>query len=312
MKTLLAILVFSLLAVAQQTRQERIVICTDAGASDTYACTPAPAVTSYTTNLKVRLYAPTANTGAATVNISALGAKAIMKQAGGITTALADNDIRAGQYVELIYDGTNFQMLSQLGNAAAGGGGTVYGSAAGLGRYIPFVLAGTTSVGASTSLLVRYIQFTLPAAAIFNTYTYSCGAAATNNCGGGTDPCGVTFALYDSAGNIVTNSISAGAAPTSSGAKSVAMAGNATLAAGSYYFAWATNSTAFALGGTAAGLFGSAYVNLGLGATTYHMFEDSSARATGTGNPVTMPSTIDSTRVAWAPTNMPALFFTRQ
>jgi len=96
-------------------------VCTDAGSTDTYACTAAPVVSAYTTGMRVRLYAATANTGAATVNLSTLGAKTIVKVGGGITTALADNDIRAGQYVDLVYDGTNFQMLSQLGNAAAGG-----------------------------------------------------------------------------------------------------------------------------------------------------------------------------------------------
>lgn len=127
MKKLIFSLVLALAAFGQQTQQSRIVICTDAGASDTYACSPTPAVTSYTTGLRVRLFANTANTGAATVNLSTLGAKTIVKLGGGITTALDDNDIRAGQYVDLIYDGTNMQMLSQLGNApaAASGGAQV-------------------------------------------------------------------------------------------------------------------------------------------------------------------------------------------
>lgn len=54
--------------------------------------------------------------------MNALGAKSIVKAAGGITTALADNDIRAGQWVDVVYDGTNMQMQSGLGNASAGGG----------------------------------------------------------------------------------------------------------------------------------------------------------------------------------------------
>jgi hypothetical protein len=58
------------------------------------------------------------------VNVDSVGAITIKKVAGGITTDLSDNDIRAGQFVELIYDGTNFQMLTQLGNAASGGAST--------------------------------------------------------------------------------------------------------------------------------------------------------------------------------------------
>tara|TARA_Y100000593_G_C4262326_1_gene312877 strand:- start:240 stop:707 length:468 start_codon:yes stop_codon:yes gene_type:complete len=55
-----------------------------------------------------------ANTGAATINLtphggSALGAKAIKKN---VSTALAAGDIAAGAKVALIYDGTNFQMVS--------------------------------------------------------------------------------------------------------------------------------------------------------------------------------------------------------
>ena len=94
----------------------------DAGANDTYTATLSPAITAYVTGAHYRFKANTANTGAATINLNALGAKTIVKAAGGITTALADNDIRAGQWVDLVYDGTNMQMQSTLGNAAAGGG----------------------------------------------------------------------------------------------------------------------------------------------------------------------------------------------
>lgn len=89
----------------------------DAGASDTYVVTLTPAPAAYVTGEKYRFKANTANTGACTVNFNSLGAKTIKKAAGGITTDLADNDIRAGQWVDLVYDGTNMQMQSLLGNA---------------------------------------------------------------------------------------------------------------------------------------------------------------------------------------------------
>jgi hypothetical protein len=95
----------------------------DAGANDTYVITLAPAITAYVTGARYRFKANTANTGAATLNINALGAKTIKKVDGGITTDLDSNDIRAGQWVEVCYDGTNLQMLSQLGNAPTGTGG---------------------------------------------------------------------------------------------------------------------------------------------------------------------------------------------
>ena len=93
----------------------------DAGSSDTYAATLSPAPSAYVTGAHYRFKANTDNTGAATINFNSLGAITIVKAAGGITTALADNDIRAGQWVDLVYDGTNMQMQSLLGNASSGG-----------------------------------------------------------------------------------------------------------------------------------------------------------------------------------------------
>jgi hypothetical protein len=96
----------------------------DAGASDAYAIALTPAVTAYTTGVKYRFKANTANTGAATLNINSVGAQAIKKVAGGVTTDLDTNDIRAGQWVEVVWDGTNFQMSSQLGNTPGATGPT--------------------------------------------------------------------------------------------------------------------------------------------------------------------------------------------
>lgn len=93
--------------------------CADAGGTDAYACNLAPAITAYVTGTHYRFSANTANVGAATINFNALGAKSIVKAAGGITTALVDNDIRVGQWVDVVYDGTNMQMQSTLGNAAS-------------------------------------------------------------------------------------------------------------------------------------------------------------------------------------------------
>lgn len=50
-----------------------------------------------------------ANTGAATLNINSLGAKSITKQG---TTALIAGDIPSGAVVEVVYDGTRFQLLN--------------------------------------------------------------------------------------------------------------------------------------------------------------------------------------------------------
>jgi hypothetical protein len=104
---------------------QRWVFGEDAGSTDTYVVTLSPAPTSYVVGQHYRFKANTANTGACTVNFNGLGAKTIKKAAGGITTDLADNDIRVGQWVDLVYDGTNMQMQSLLGNAPAGGAGGI-------------------------------------------------------------------------------------------------------------------------------------------------------------------------------------------
>lgn len=84
----------------------------DAGANDTYAITCAPVPTAYTTGMVIQFKANTANTGACTLNVNTLGAKSLK-----IHKDLDPQDgyIKAGQLVTVIYDGTNFQILSVSG-----------------------------------------------------------------------------------------------------------------------------------------------------------------------------------------------------
>lgn len=96
--------------------------CADAGSTDTYVCSLSPAITAYITGVHYRFLANTSNTGAASINLNSLGAKTIVKYQGGAAQTLADNDIRAGAYVETVYDGTNMQLVSILGNTASTSG----------------------------------------------------------------------------------------------------------------------------------------------------------------------------------------------
>jgi hypothetical protein len=75
-----------------------------------------PALVSYRKGVRYTFLANTRNTGAATLNLNGLGAKTIKKVVNGVTTDLVDFDIQAGQMIDVMYDGTNMQMLSQLGN----------------------------------------------------------------------------------------------------------------------------------------------------------------------------------------------------
>jgi hypothetical protein len=94
--------------------------CTDAGSNDTYACDLAPAISSYVTGSVYRFKANTANTGAATVNFNSLGAKTIKKHSSSGLTDLSDNDIVAGDWIYVVYNGTYMQIIGGVGS----GGGT--------------------------------------------------------------------------------------------------------------------------------------------------------------------------------------------
>lgn len=87
----------------------------DAEASDTYVVA-IEGISAYVTGLPISFKANTANTGAATLNVNALGAITIKKNHD---QDLATGDIEAGQIVDVVYDGTNFQMQSQTASAAA-------------------------------------------------------------------------------------------------------------------------------------------------------------------------------------------------
>lgn len=79
--------------------------------NDSYAVTLSPAPSSYQTWMCFRFLADVANTWAATLNVNSLGAKTIKKMHD---QDLATWDIEAGQIVVVTYDGTNFQMDSQV------------------------------------------------------------------------------------------------------------------------------------------------------------------------------------------------------
>ena len=79
--------------------------------SDTIVGTATPALTSsYVTGMTFRFFAAATNTGAVTLNINALGAKAVTKNG---TTALSAGDIPVGVLITVTYDGTRFVMQNQ-------------------------------------------------------------------------------------------------------------------------------------------------------------------------------------------------------
>ena len=78
-----------------------------AGSSNAYTLTPNRTVAAYARGDTYTVEASFTNTGAATINVSSLGAKSIVKPSG---SAVASGDIQSGGIYTLVYDGTSFQM----------------------------------------------------------------------------------------------------------------------------------------------------------------------------------------------------------
>ncbi len=79
----------------------------DSVGTDSYAITPDPAIAGYVAGMAFKVKFGTANTGAATIDVSAKGAKAITKNGA---VALETGDILVNQVSVLVYDGTQFQL----------------------------------------------------------------------------------------------------------------------------------------------------------------------------------------------------------
>lgn len=94
------------------------------GSSNAYVLSPSPAITGYVDGTTYTFIANHATSGAATVNISALGAKAFVNNDG--TTALTTGDILTSMLVNAQYIGASdhFRLVSAAGVLAVSGGGT--------------------------------------------------------------------------------------------------------------------------------------------------------------------------------------------
>lgn len=128
----------------------------DAVGTDSYAITLPGALSVPFTGMKVTFKAGTANTGACTLAINGGSAKDIKKN---YNEALVTGDIIANQICIVIYDGTNFQLLSKTPTLAP---------------TVQTFSAASTSLGDSTT----QFDITNPAGSTFR-YTYD---------GTGTDP----------------------------------------------------------------------------------------------------------------------------
>jgi hypothetical protein len=85
--------------------------------TDTITGTLSPTLTSYVAGQMFYFVAAGDNTGAVTLNINGLGAKNVTKNG---STALAAGELKSGQTVAVIYDGTRFQTLNAVSSALTG------------------------------------------------------------------------------------------------------------------------------------------------------------------------------------------------
>ncbi len=99
-------------------------ISATAAGTNTYTATISPAITAYTSTQRFFIKFTNANTGAATLNLNGLGAKNLYK---GVITPLIGGDILAGKILEVTYDGTNFQISSQVGTPGVISGALIFG-----------------------------------------------------------------------------------------------------------------------------------------------------------------------------------------
>lgn len=88
-----------------------VIHAVDTGAANAYVITPTPALGAYAEGVIYSIKFVHANTGASTLNVSGLGNKAVTRSNG---SALQAGDIAAGEEALVIYDGTEWQLMSEI------------------------------------------------------------------------------------------------------------------------------------------------------------------------------------------------------
>ena len=92
-----------------------------AGSANAQTVTLTPQMTTYVAGVTVVWLPSNANSGAATINVNALGTKSLTKCG---TTALVANDLTTSAIARAVYDGTRFQLLNPQSVACGAAGAT--------------------------------------------------------------------------------------------------------------------------------------------------------------------------------------------
>lgn len=115
-------------------QRSRFAFATGVSGTNTITATLTPALSSYETGMVVNFIAAATNTGAVTLNLNGLGAKTVQERG----TALTGAELVANRPVQVVYDGTNFQIISNnLGSGTATSPAVFFGDDTNTGMYSP-------------------------------------------------------------------------------------------------------------------------------------------------------------------------------
>ena len=119
---------------------------TDTGTANAYVIALSPAITAYAAGQAITFKAGAASTTASTLNVNGLGTKALKKLND---QDIASGDIESGSIVTAVYDGTSFQVTSQLASEPAGAGAAYSGILQANANFVDQVIFGPSIDGAA-------------------------------------------------------------------------------------------------------------------------------------------------------------------
>lgn len=153
----------------------------DAGGSDAYVVTYSPAITAYVAGVSYRFKANTVNTGAASININGVGVVSIKKWSSGSLVDPADGDIPAGEWANLVYNGT-YMVLQNPRTVSSGSAATPLAGGFEYARVAKAPAQGTTwnLFGGMVTTATGTASNTTTTSSTFGEITYTQAAATTD------------------------------------------------------------------------------------------------------------------------------------